>query len=300
MPEPNPDFSLSKTNDDIWIGRFTAMACPCEILVAGGDRDLATQITQTAFDEARRIEHKFSRYRDDNIIYAINHSQGGKLQIDEETADILDFADQCYQLSEGKFDVTSGVLREIWKFDGSDRVPHQQQVEALLPRIGWQKVRWERPFITLQPGMEIDLGGIGKEYAVDQTAKLLHQQTDNSFLVNFGGDIFAKNSPHHGKPWTIGIDDPAHTGTQSIGRIELFQGGLATSGDARRYLIKDGVRYSHILDPHNGRPVPDAPHSVTVIANTCLEAGMLSTFAMLQGKDAKTFLEAQDVKFWCA
>lgn len=299
MQDTTTEFTLSKS-EDIWIGRFTAMACPCEILIDSDSRSLARKATQMAFDEARRIEHKFSRYRKDNIIHAINTSAGKTLEVDNETADMLDFAEQCYQLSDGKFDVTSGVLREIWKFDGSDNLPDQQQVDQILPRIGWDKVRWQRPYITLPEGMEIDLGGIGKEYAVDQTARLLSQAIDTSFLVNFGGDIFARKSADRNKPWLIGIDDPEHTGVKSIGRVELLQGGLATSGDARRYLIQNGIRYSHILDPLSGWPVPDAPHSITVIANTCLEAGMLSTFAMLQGKDAKAFLEAQDVKFWCA
>jgi thiamine biosynthesis lipoprotein len=135
---------------------------------------------------------------------------------------------------------------------------------------------------------------------VDQTAKLIQERLDENFLVNFGGDIFA-NGPHKNKtPWIIGIDDPQHTGEKAIGEIRLMQGGLATSGDARRFLLINGIRYGHILDPTTGWPIPDAPHSVTVIANTCLEAGMLSTFAMLQGCQAREFLEQQEVTFWCA
>jgi thiamine biosynthesis lipoprotein len=286
--------------NDLWIAQFSAMACPCEILVSTPSKDTATKAGNIALQEARRIETKFSRYRDDNIIYAINNAQGETIEVDQETADLLDFADQCYQLSEGRFDITSGVLREIWKFDGSDNVPDPSQVQAILPRIGWQRVEWQRPFMTLQPGMEIDLGGIGKEYAVDQTAKLISAAIEERFLVNFGGDIFASRARDQDTPWIIGVDDPQHTGIKAIGQIRLLQGGLATSGDARRFLLKDGVRYSHILDLTTGWPVPDAPHSVTVIANTCLEAGMLSTFAMLQGKQARDFLLAQQVKFWCA
>ncbi len=294
-----PSFTLSRTND-IWAGRFSAMACPCEILVATSDRQIAEAAVAIAAQEARRIETKFSRYRNDNIIHAINNAQEKTIEVDRETADMLDFADQCYRLSEGKFDITSGVLREIWKFDGSDRIPGVEQINDILPRIGWDKIKWQRPFITPLAGMEIDLGGIGKEYAVDQTAKLIRESIDENFLVNFGGDIYASAPPKNKTPWVIGIDDPQHTGRKAIGEIRLMQGGLATSGDARRFLLKDGIRYSHILDPTTGWPVPDAPHSVTVIANTCLEAGMLSTFAMLQGSQARKFLEQQDVSFWCA
>lgn len=259
----------------------------------------AEQITQIACNEAKRIEQKFSRYRDDNIIYQINHSNGEAIKVDEETADMLDFADQCYQLSEGKFDITSGVLREIWKFDGSDKIPTQQQIDNIKPRIGWHRVIWQRPFITLQPGMEIDLGGLGKEYAVDHTALLIKPVLETGVLINFGGDIFSYGSKDKNTPWTIGIDDAHATGEKARGQITLFKDGLATSGDARRFLMKDGIRYSHILNPLTGWPVPDAPRSVTVIANSCLEAGMLSTFAMLEGKNADEFLKAQGVQYYC-
>ena len=281
------------------IGRFTAMACPCEILLESAEPALITYIAKLAYQEAKRIEEKFSRYRKDNVIYQINHSGGRAITVDNETALMFDFANQCYELSDGKFDITSGILRKIWKFDGGNNIPSKQQVEKIKPHISWEKVSWENPVITLPANMEVDLGGIGKEYAVDSTVNILKQHTQHSFLVNFGGDIGCPKPRENNTPWVIGVDDPKHTGENSAGRITLFQGGLATSGDARRYLLKDGVRYSHILDPQTGYPVPDAPRSVSVIANTCLEAGMLSTFAMLQGKAAADFLEAQNVKFWC-
>jgi len=219
--------------------------------------------------------------------------------VDEETALMFDFAQQCYALSEGKFDISSGLLRQIWQFDGSDNIPSQQQIDKLMPLIGWEKISWQAPYIQMQANMEIDLGGIGKEYAVDSSAKILSQHTDKSFLLNYGGDIACPRPRDNNTPWTVGVDNPAHTGESAAGRITLFHGALATSGDARRFLLKDGVRYSHILDPLTGYPVPDAPRSVSVIANTCVEAGMLSTFAILQGGGAEAFLKAQGVKFWC-
>lgn len=281
------------------IGRFTAMACPCEILSETLDKKQIQHLTELAFNEARRIEKKFSRYRDDNIIFQINNARGKAVEVDDETALMLDFADQCYDLSEGKFDITSGVLRKVWKFDGSDNIPEPHDIEEIMPYIGWNKVNWQKPAISLPVDMQIDLGGIGKEYAVDSTVNILKRHTDKSFLVNFGGDIACPFPRKNKTPWTIGVDDPENTGKNALGKIALYAGGLATSGDARRYLVKDGVRYSHILDPLTGYPVPDAPRSVSVISATCLEAGMLSTFAMLQGNNAVEFLKAQEVKYWC-
>lgn len=291
------DYSL-ELKSDYSIGRFTAMACPCEILVDSTDRPLIDKLISTAFNEARRIEKKFSRYRDDNIVYEINHTNGKPLQVDNETADLLDFAEQCYQLSEGMFDITSGILRNAWTFDGSDKLPDEQLVQDNLKRVGWRKVNWQRPELTLQTEMEIDLGGIGKEYAVDKTASQLLEITDTSFLVNYGGDLFCPHPRKNNKVWHIGVENPEHTTRETAGSIAFLQGGLATSGDARRYLLKDGVRYSHILNPKTGWPVADAPRSVSVSASTCIEAGVLATFALLQGKNAEAFLKSQNVKYW--
>jgi len=146
--------------------------------------------------------------------------------------------------------------------------------------------------------MEIDLGGIGKEYAVDRAAALLSVRTKHSFVVNFGGDLFAGGLRRTGRTWSAGIDDPGRTGTSALFRLDIARAGLATSGDARRFVRWRGKRLGHILNPKTGWPVLGAPSSVTVVANTCLEAGTLSTLAMLQGPEARTFLEQQNVRFW--
>ena len=290
--------------ENYWLGRFKAMASPCEILIDSDDATLAAQLHHVAKTEALRIEQKFSRYRQDNIIWQINQSAGKPVQVDDETAALLDYARQCFELSDGTFDVTSGVLRKAWHFDGSDRIPTQNLIDDLLEHVGWPKITWERPYITVPEGMEIDLGGIGKEYAVDRTALLLTQLSAVSVLVNYGGDLMASKARQNGQGWIVGIEDPKKINKKS-GKVisktefELVQGGIATSGDTRRYLLKDGIRYSHILDPRTGWPVRNAPHSVTVVAGTCTEAGILATLAMLHGKQAESFLKAQGVRFWC-
>lgn len=281
---------------DGWLAAFTAMASPCEVLLDVDDRDEAASLGELAAAEAARIERHLSRYRDDNIIHAINHAAGRPVLVDDETAGLLDFADQCFHLSEGRFDVTSGVLRRVWRFDGSDRVPSRATVKELLPLVGWDKVTWARPSLTLPAGMEIDLGGLGKEYAVDRAAQLVSMRTRAAVLVNFGGDLRALGSRRDGRPWRVGVESPA--GPTAALDLELAQGALATSGDARRFLLKDGVRYPHILNPRTGWPVLDAPRSVTVLADACTEAGLLATLAMLQGRGARGFLAEQGVKNW--
>jgi thiamine biosynthesis lipoprotein len=279
-------------------GRFAAMASPCELLIDSEDRAVAAAMLQVVEDEARRIERKFSRYRPDNIVSRINHANGGPVTVDEETARLIDYAATCHAMSDGLFDITSGVLRRVWKFDGGDQVPDPTEVRAVLEHVGWHRVSWADATLRLEPGMEIDLGGVGKEYAVDRAAALVAARTARAFLVNFGGDLYASSARRDGKAWAVGVDDPEHTGEQAIIRVDLTRGGLATSGDARRFVMWNGKRLGHILNPRTGWPIEDAPRSVTVLAGSATEAGTLSTLAYLRGAGAAEFLREQGAQFW--
>jgi len=283
--------------EDFWCGRFRAMGGPCEVLVDTDDRAEAAGLVACAEEEARRVEAKFSRYRAGNILHRIQHAMGAPVEVDEETANVLDYAALTHEMSGGRFDITSGVLRRVWTFDGGDRVPDDAAVHATLALVGWEKATWRRPVLTLSAGMEIDLGGIGKEYAVDRAGALLAARTECSVLVNFGGDLWAPGPRHGDRPWGVGIDDPERTGEAVLDRVELTRGGLATSGDARRFVRWQGKRLGHILDPRTGWPVEGAPRAVTVVAGTCLEAGTLSTLAILEGAGAEEFLRAQGVVY---
>ncbi len=279
-----------------WRGSFGAMASPCEVLVEVGAKKTACKIIEAVAQEAWRIEARFSRYRDDNIIHRINHSQGKEVILDEETARMIDFAAQLFDMSDGLFDITSGVLRKLWNFNGSDVLPEQSQIDDLLPHIGWQKVRWNNPALTMPDGMQIDLGGIGKEYAVDRCVQIAASQTNASVLINFGGDLASTAARKNDRAWSVGR---LVTGKdQASGIFHLKKGAIATSGDANRFLLKDGIRYSHILNPQTGWPVTDAPHTISVAAPTCTEAGMISTLALLQGAQAEDFLKLQQVNYW--
>ena len=276
---------------------FRAMASPCEILLDTDDLDLARELGSAAAHETWRIEEKYSRYLPDSIVSVINRSEGRPIGVDAETAALLDYAAKCYRLSSGKFDVTSGVLRRCWTFDGSDRLPDPQSVRELLPLVGFDKVQWQRPKICLPPGMEIDFGGFGKEYAVDRALDVIGNLHAGAALVNFGGDL-AANGPHDSGPWQVAVERP-DTDREPRLLLELTQGALATSGDSHRFLLRDGVRYSHILDAHDGWPVRGVPRSVTVVAASCLGAGTLATLAMLNGTTAESFLDSQDARYWC-
>lgn len=284
---------------DYHVGRFTAMGSPCEILVDTEDAHLAETAVRIAHEEAVRVEQKFSRYRSDNIIHAINHAGGKPVSVDEETSALLEYATACYGMSDGLFDITSGVLRRAWKFDGSSGVPTEAVLRDALRNVGWERVRWENGTLQMPDGMEIDLGGIGKEYAVDRSAALASAAVPGiPVLVNFGGDLLASAPRRQGQPWGVGVDDPDRPGVAALYRIELPRGGLATSGNARRYVMWNGKRLGHILNPKTGWPVEEAPRAITVLSRTCLEAGTLSTLAYLHGAGAREFLAEQGVQFW--
>jgi len=276
---------------------FTAMASPCELLIETADRALAAHVGGIVAAEARRIEAKFSRYRADSVIGRLNGGGGAPLALDAESASLIDFAARCHALSDGTFDITSGVLRHAWRFDGTDRVPSAAEVEALRARVGFERLDWRPPRLTVPAGMEVDLGGIGKEYAVDCALALARREFEGPLLVNFGGDLAASGPTRHG-PWVVGVERP---GTDREARLvlDLARGALATSGDTRRFIERDGVRYGHILDVRTGWPVVGAPRSVTVAAGHCIEAGMLATLAMLKGAGAEAFLAEQGVEHWC-
>jgi thiamine biosynthesis lipoprotein len=288
--------SVEKRSGEVLAVCFQAMAGPCEVLLCGCQSEVALALAAPAAQEAWRVERKFSRYRDDSVLAWIHRNRGTEVSVDAETAALLDFAAQSFEISGGLFDVTSGVLRRVWKFDGSDRIPPPQQVGLLLKSIGFDKVAWRSPKILLPADMELDFGGFGKEYAVDRAYDILAARCSLPFLVNFGGDLRASGPPTHGS-WQVGIERSEGDGAAAM-LLDLRQGALATSGDSHRFLLKDGVRYSHILDPRTGWPVIGAPRSVTVAASSCTEAGLLSTLALLQGDQAKTFLTEQGVRHW--
>ena len=146
------------------------MASHCEVCVYAPDEATARGWSDAAIAEVRRIETKYSRYRDDSVTTAINRAAGGAaISVDTETASLLDFAAELHAQSDGAFDLTSGVLRRAWDFK-TGRVPAQAALDQLLPRVGWSKIEWRSPTLRLRAEMEIDFGGIGKEYAADRAA----------------------------------------------------------------------------------------------------------------------------------
>lgn len=276
---------------------FHAMGSPCRVRVAGAAaaRPATRQAVAAAEAEVRRIEQRYSRYRADSVVSRINAATGSAepVSLDDETAALLQFADQLHRSSAGLFDLTSGVLRRVWDFKAG-RLPTPDAVAGVLPLIGWSRVEFDGRHLRLPcAGMELDFGGIGKEYAADRAAALLIDAGCTSGYVNLGGDLRLLGPMPDGAPWHLGIAHPRQPGAVIAG-LDLTSGALATSGDYERFMEHAGRRYCHILDPHSGWPVA-CWQSVSVVAPACLAAGALSTLAMLLGERAPDFLRSQGV-----
>jgi thiamine biosynthesis lipoprotein len=264
---------------------FRAMAAVNEVQVDSPDEAFAAEAAKRAIDEVLRIEAKYSRYREDSVVSRINAAAGGApVSVDAETASLLAFAAACYDQSGGVFDATSGVLRRAWRFD-SLRVPTQRELEPLLAKIGWDRVELGPDVVRLSaPGMELDFGGFGKEYAVDRAALVMREAGVEHGLVNLAGDLAVVGPRRDGSPWQLGIRHPRREDAV-VATLPVSSGAIATSGDYERFMEVHGERHYHILDPRTGRSAHGF-QSVTVHAPTCMVAGSATTIAMLKGRDA--------------
>ena len=276
---------------------FKAMGSACEVVLASHTQNEAESMAKLAIDEVLRIERKYSRYTTDSVIAKINQQAGrGALQCDDETWALFQFATQLFDKSDGLFDITSGVLRQAWDFKNPE-VPTSQKLEALLPLVGWQKVVLQDQSIALPlAGMEVDLGGFGKEYAADRAAQVLKEKGVTHGYVNLAGDMRFLGPKPTGEPWMIGIQDP-RARDQVVATLPITQGGLATSGDYERYFELNGQRYCHVLNPKTGMPV-SYWRSVSVTSPATVVSGCTTTMAMLKEADGLAFLQATGFDFF--
>ncbi len=267
------------------------MGSPCSMQVFARDGARAESLFAAARADIERMEQRYSRYRTDSLLSAINRvaESGERVTVDDETASLLDYADACYRQSGGLFDITSGLLRRAWRFD-SGALPDAAHLHSLLERVGWEKLRWQRPVLRFSAGMELDFGGIVKEYAADRVAAFFRDRGAPHALVNLGGDVRVVGSQPDGSPWRVGIKHPRVAGAM-LDNLALAGGGVATSGDYERCMVIDGVRYGHILNPKTGWPVKHMA-AVTVVAEFCVIAGSASTIAMLKEEQGPVWLES--------
>ncbi len=281
---------LAVSPPELYSFPFTAMGTSCSVHLYALTALEAEKSALGVRVEIARIEGRYSCYREDSLLSEINRvaMRGDTFELDEETMGLFAYARSCHEKSDGLFDITSGMLRRAWNFS-SGQLPEPEEIERLLPLVGLQKMIWDPPRIAFPiPGMEIDLGGIGKEYAADRAAALCLSAGIRHGLIDLGGDIRIIGPHPDGSPWKIGIRNPFISDSLA-GTVALSGGALATSGDYERRIECNGKRYGHILDPRTGWPVQGLT-SVSVAADQCLAAGSLATLAMLRGREGIAWL----------
>ncbi len=279
------------------------MGCPCALSLYSSTPQIAEKVVTAARYELDRLDQYYTDYADTSFTAEINRSAGRKegIVVDDETAILLDYADECYRISDGLFDITAGVLKDVWNFKiKNPKLPEESRINDLLKRTGWDKVIWKKPRLTLPiKGMKLDFGGVVKEYAADFIANICRSHGIYYGLVDLGGDLGVIGPHPDGRPWGIGVQHPRKPG-EEIAIIQLEGGGLASSGDYERCLEIEGTRYSHILNPKTGWPM-EGLSAVSVVADLCIIAGSASTIAMLKGKEEGIqWLESTGLRYFCA
>lgn len=264
---------------------FNAMGCPCRVSVSGNDKKSLDYAGKLAYKECLRLDRKYSRFIDTSLINTINQSAGTNkaFNLDSETAALIDFAFEAYQLSEGLMDITIAPLIRLWDFHQAT-LPDQPTVEIAKKTVGLDKITWKDGQITIPKGMSIDLDGIVKEYAADRMIQLINQAGVSDALVNLGGDIRAIGSEHSNKTgWNVSISDPENP-EKALRTITLVNQALATSGTLERGFERDGTWYTHIINPLTAYPIEQTYSSLSVIHDHCIIAGMFATIALIKAR----------------
>ncbi len=256
------------------------------IVVTGRGRDFSERAWRAAESELRKVEAIMSVYLEGSEISRFNTAPPKRVvPLSPMALDVLKIAREVAAQSGGVFDVTCRPLLQLWKRSAKrGRVPTTEEIRAVRQLVGWERIRlYENGAEKLTEGVELDLGGIAKGYAIDRAVEAMRKAGVEGGLVNVGGDIRCFGRRGDGKKWRVGVRDPFNPdGDRMFTILEIDGGAVCTSGNYFRYAEIDGRRYSHIVDPRTGAPV-DAAASVTVVAPTATVADAWATALSVLG-----------------
>ncbi len=263
---------------------FKALGTNCSIKFRLTDECAALIFAAEALGWIGKFEAKFSRFQPTSLVSRINAAAGGWVAVDDEMEHLLKLADDLHRRTDGILDPTLLPLLRVWDWKQvHSKLPQACEVKAALALTGWQKVQRRPGAVRLhEVGMGLDFGGFGKEYAVDYLAKIARQHGVTDALIDLGRDIFAMGGNGRHPFWHVGIEDGCKPG-ECWGGLAVSERAVSASGDYARHFTHDGSRYGHILDPRTGWPVSNGMRAVTVIAPSCLEAGVYSTAVFVLG-----------------
>ncbi len=273
-----------------------SMACTYSIVAYGTDEQKLKQAVTEAFDEVDRIDRLMSHYKPGSPLSQINREAAQRpVKTDSE---LFAFIAECVRYSRasnGAFDITVGPLMKAWGFfRGEGRMPNNAELQAVRKKIGWQHLRLNAKDQTIQfdcAGVELDLGGIAKGYAVDRAIALLKQHGITQALISAGGStLYALGAPPESDAWDVQMQDPLDARKVAM-TLRLNDQALSVSGRGEKFFELNGKRYSHIMDPRTGRPVMKVL-SVAVLTKTGTAGDALDNVFYVQGvQQAKRLLK---------
>jgi thiamine biosynthesis lipoprotein len=258
------------------------------VTAVGTDESTAQLAAKAGLEEIRRLEKLLSTWIPSSELSKVNDAAGREpIQVSEETFQVLERSLDMANLTNGGFNIAVGPAVKAWDASGDGQIPPQEDLDALRPRIDISQILLDKKTRTVwlqRPGMQIDVGGIGKGYAADLAARVMQASGATAGVVALSGDIktFGRMPDH--QRFVIGIQHPRKEQGEVLGHIELENEAVSTAGDYQRYFIKDGIRYHHILDPVTLQPARRC-QSVTVIAKEGVVADGLDTGIFVMGPD---------------
>lgn len=268
---------------------FAALGTECVVQYVVEDPACAARFERSAVSWVQGFEARYSRYRPDSLVSHINAAAGVDwVEVDAEMEQMLQLCASLHQLTGGILDATAGPLLRLWDYRAAPpRVPGAAEVEAARALVGWAKVQRQPGKVFLpHKGMSLDFGGFGKEWAVDVVAQIAREHGIGAALVDFGHDLHGFGSPPGRDGWHIGLEDPFKPGAINGSLALVGRRAVASSGDYVRRFEVGGRTYGHIVDPRTGKPVAHGYRQCTVVADSCLRAGALSTAAFVLGVPA--------------
>lgn len=271
---------LSCGNDDVIIRSSIIMGSIVEIQVKGVNSVTANRAITASFEEAKRIDTLFSTYINGNQMWMLNNTEADEIVVGNEMFTMLKRSEEIWLLTNGAFDPAIGSVLDLYNFQiDSIQIPTTKQVKDALKHNGWNNILLKEGNIVVKTkNIKLNFNAIVPGYAADRIANLLSNFGIKEYLINVGGEIFAR-----GKNWSIGIQHPRKE-KELLYTINFDGMGVATSGDYEQYFMKDGKRYSHLINPLTGLPANQC-EAVTIIAKETLLADALSTGVFILGPD---------------
>ena len=262
------------------------LGSPFEITVVATDSVQAKLYTDLAISEVKRIENLVSDWIPTTQISQVNQNAGIKpIKVDQEVFDLVERAIKISKLTSGAFDISYASMDKIWKFDGSmKQMPTEEAIKKSVEKVGYQNIILnpkDKTIFLKNKGMKLGLGGIAQGYIADKIKEVLQEKRCTSGLVNVSGDINTWGKQPNGQPWSVGIINPMNK-NKVFATFILDDSAVETSGSYEKFVVFNGKRYSHIIDPRTGYPASGIV-SVSVFAKQTELADALATGIFVLG-----------------